>query len=499
MAKEMTVPSIRTLQSQFALPICLVGMDACWIYTVAWLFSSVVLSPVTAFPVPSALLLGLLEFAGWLLASYLIDNTNTSQTGIRAIMAASGFVVSLAIGLVLTPFTGTYNIVSLLVWLYIIIISVSVWMLGGYRASERAGFSDVYATFRFGLVAIAAAALLSTALAFARVNNLWDELGGVALWFFAFSLVGLALGNRDAIRNESGEGGVRSWGWLLGITVGLILVLGTVGQAFGSDGLIGALQQVVSAAVGIVAFVLYGIAFLVVWPLTLLNIDLGPMGPSSGPSNPPPSTIGSAEEQLRRTRPELFQDIGPDSIPPELQSLFMGLASALVVAALLYLLVLWLRRTRRDMPHHEGEDRESFGSWALLVAQIREFFARLLARFRPKQAATAGAGEDDISELWSKPEYVGTLTVRQMYARLLLLAGRAGYPRKPQQTPTEYMRTLSSALPSLKGEFADITSAYIEARYGAVPASSGAVEAAASAWRRAEPVLSSEVSRQRLN
>ena len=492
----MTIPAIRTIQSRFALPICLVGMDACWVYTVAWLFSSIVLSPVTDFPVPGALLLGLLEFAGWLLASYLIDNTNTSQSGIRAIMASSGFVVSLAIGLVLTPFTGAYTIVSLLVWLYIIIISVAVWMLGGYRASERADFSDVYATFRFGLVAIAGAALVSTLLAFGRVNDLWDRLGGVALWFFAFSLVGLALGNRDAIRRESGDGGVRSWGWLLTVTVGLILLLGTVGQAFGSGGLIGALQQVVGAAVGVVAFVLYGIAFVIVWPLTLFGVDLGPMGPpSSQQSQPPPP--GSAADSLRRSRPDLFQEGTTTAIPPELQSLFMGLASALVVVTLLYFLVLWLRRTRRDIPHPDGEDRESFGSWDLLVAQVKEFFARLLARFRPQQAALAGA--DDLSELWSKPEFSGTLTVRQMYARLLLLAGRAGYPRKPQQTPTEYMRVLSSALPSLKGELADITSAYIEARYGSKPASSGAVQAAATAWRRAEPVLADEVSRQRLN
>jgi hypothetical protein len=494
----MTITSIRTIQSRFALPVCLVGMDACWVYTVAWLFSSIVLSPVTDFPVPGALLLGLLEFAGWLLASYLIDNTNTSQGGIRAIMASSGFVVSLAIGLVLTPFTGAYNIVSLLVWLYIIIISVAVWMLGGYRASERAGFSDVYATFRFGLVAIAGAALVSTLLAFGRVNDLWGQLGGVALWFFAFSLVGLALGNRDAIRRESGDGGVRSWGWLLVVTVGLILLLGTVGQAFGSGGLIGALQQVVGAAVGVVAFVLYGIAFLLVWPLTLFGVDLGPLGPPAAQQSQP-APPGSAADALRRTRPDLFEGVTPAAIPAELQSLFMGLASALVVVTLLYFLVLWLRRTRRDMPHPDGEDRESFGSWDLLVAQIKEFFSRLMARFRPQRAAAAGAGEDDLSELWSKPEFSGTLTVRQMYARLLLLAGRAGYPRKPQQTPSEYMRVLSSALPSLKGEFADITSAYIEARYGEKPASSGAVQAAASAWLRAEPVLSSEVTRQRLN
>jgi uncharacterized membrane protein YhdT len=470
-------------------------MDACWVYTVAWLFSTIVLSPVTAFPVPGALLLGLLEFAGWLLASYLIDNTNTSQSGIRAIMAASGFVVSLAIGLVLTPFSGAYSIVSLLVWLYIIIISMSVWMLGGYRASERAGFADVYATFRFGLVAIAAAALLSTLLAFGRVNNLWGDLGGVALWFFCFSLVGLALGNRDAIRRESGDGGVRSWGWLLAVTVGLILLLGTVGQAFGSGGLIAALQGAVTAVVGAVAFVLYGIAFVLVWPLTLFNIDLGPMGPP--PAQPSPGTPpGTAAESLRRARPDLFQEGTPGNIPPELQSLFMGLASALVVATLLYFLVLWLRRTRRDLPHNEAEDRESFGSWDLLVAQLKELFNRLMARFRPKAAATEGAGEDDIAALWGKPDFVGTLTVRQMYTKLLLLGGRAGYPRRPQQTPIEYMRVLSSALPSLKGEFADITSAYIEARYGNLPASTPAVDAAISAWRRAEPVLLAEAARQ---
>jgi Domain of unknown function (DUF4129) len=102
-----------------------------------------------------------------------------------------------------------------------------------------------------------------------------------------------------------------------------------------------------------------------------------------------------------------------------------------------------------------------------------------------------GAQEDDLAALQGRPEWSGTLSVRQIYARLQRLAATIGYPRAPQQTPIEYLRVLSAAMPNLTNDFTDITAAYLQARYGAVPAPGPAVLAATNAWKRAEPVLES--------
>jgi hypothetical protein len=174
---------------------------------------------------------------------------------------------------------------------------------------------------------------------------------------------------------------------------------------------------------------------------------------------------------------------------PELQTLFMVIAAVLVVVVAVYLMTRWLRRTRPNRLQAEDEERNGFGSWSLLLSQLRTWLRRLLARFRKPVPAPIAAQEDDLAVLRDRPEWVGTLSVRQIYARLLKLAGSAGYPRASYQTPAEYLRLLSGALPDLRSELSDITAAYVEARYGPMPASQAAVQAATVAWRRAEPML----------
>jgi Domain of unknown function (DUF4129) len=504
--RSATQSTIRSPHSAM-VSLCFAGMDACWIYIVAWLFSQVVLARVTNFPVPPLFALVLLELGGWGLMIYLLDRTSLSLGAVRSIMAGAGLVLAGAVAFALSPLNGgTNSVILVLMFLYAGLISLTLWLLGGYRATERVAYEDIYANFRLGLVAISVAALLSTMVANKRINDLWTELGGVGIWFFVFGLVGLALGNWEAVRRETGGDGRRAetgmkslrtaqggypqgpWGWMVAASVGVILLLGLVGQAFGGQDVLSTLQNVVLYTLTLIAFALYGLVYIILWPLSLLNIHLEPVGTlqQSTPTPTPQRSLGPIDKALHD-----FSLTSPFAMTAELQTLFMVIAAILVVAGAVYLMTRWLRRTRPDRLHNEEEERVGFGSWSLAMAQLRIWLKRLLARFRRAAPATIAAEEDDLALLQGRAEWVGTLSVRQIYARLLKLAGSAGYPRASYQTPAEYLRLLSGALPDLRAELSEITAAYVEARYGPTPASPAAVQAATTAWRRAEPVLTS--------
>jgi Domain of unknown function (DUF4129) len=486
--------AIRNPQSAL-LPVCFAGMDACWIFAVAWLFSQVVLSDVTDFPVPPVFMLVALELGGWAVMTYLLDRTALPIGLIRSMMAGVGLVLSAAIAFALSPYNpATFSIIWVFVQFFAGFISLGLWMVGGYRATERANYEDIYSTFRLGLVAMSVAALLSTVLANKQINQLWTELGGVGLWFFVFGLGGLALGNREAVRLETGNVGMKSWGWMVVGSVAGILLFGSLGQGFGGKDVLTTLQDGVLTILAVIAFIFYGLFYLLLWPLSLLNIQLGPIGSSPLPTpTPAPTNAQNPLDQLQKTHIA----VGSFQIPAELQSAFMTLAAGLVVAAVAYFMAQWLRRTGANRTQVEDEERVNFGSWRLLLAQLRAWLLRLLVRFRKPAPAVVTAEEDDLAALQGHLELAGTLSVRQIYAHLLKLAASAGYPRASYQTPIEYLRFLSTALPDLRSDLNDITGAYLEARYAPLPTSLLSVQTASAAWRRAEPALVEESAKRK--
>ncbi|MEO8288075.1 MAG: DUF4129 domain-containing protein [Chloroflexota bacterium] len=472
------------------LSICLAGMDACWIFTASWLFSKVVLAGVVNIVLPPVVLLALLELGGWGMMAYLLDHTSLPLGAVRAIMGGVGLLLAVGISVALNPFdAATYSVIWIIVLVFGVLLSLGLWLLGGYRATERVAFEDVYSAFRLGLVVIAASALFSTFVANSRINDLWAELGGVSTWFFVFSLAGLALGNREAVRRETGNLGMKSWGWMVAASVGVILLMSLLGQALGGQDVVSSIQSVIVGVLLVVGTILFGLLYIVLWPFSLVGLNIEGFNYNPQQSQPPatPQNEGLIEKAQKE-----WTGASPISIPAGLETLFMVVAAALIIGVALYLMTRWLRRTRADRPDIEEEEREGFGSWSLFVAQVRTWINRLLARFRKPVPATVEAEEDDLAALVGNAEMRGTLSVRQIYARLLKLAGTAGYPRAAYQTPVEYLGFLSAALPNLRGELNDITAAYQEARYGPVPVSPMAVQAAASAWRRAEMVLVEE-------
>jgi len=76
------------------------------------------------------------------------------------------------------------------------------------------------------------------------------------------------------------------------------------------------------------------------------------------------------------------------------------------------------------------------------------------------------------------------LTVREMYRRLLRHGTALGHPRRPAETPREYLERLRGA-PTIDGEDADLlTALYADVRYGDKSERPDDIERAARAWER---------------
>jgi hypothetical protein len=79
---------------------------------------------------------------------------------------------------------------------------------------------------------------------------------------------------------------------------------------------------------------------------------------------------------------------------------------------------------------------------------------------------------------------LSAITIRRIYANLVRLATRAGYPRARSETPFEYVGTLQQVWPGLESDVALITDAYVQAHYGQVPESRDELQQIRACWER---------------
>lgn len=456
-------------------------MDGSWLYIFAWLFARIILGQVAIFAVPHAVLLGIVELGAMLLTMYVIRRGQGDAT-LRVTMALSGLGMSAILAFVYTPLSA-FTAIYFVPFFYTALLILGVWAAGSSRGTSPDTYERAYFHFRLGLGVIVVSVLFATLVTGSAINALWSELWGVVLFFFATGLGALALGNRETVRRESADSGLRSWGGMLGASIGLILLLGILAQAFGAGDVLSTIRNVVLSVLEVIAGILYVFVLIVTWPFTFCNIK----GEATPNLAPPPS--GTPEpDQLEPFRQFQRENEGynPINIPVEWQAILITIAGVLVLSAIVYFLFRWLSSTRIQRTEAFEEEHERFGSWQLLWAQFRVWLDRLLGRFRKPDAAAEAEEYDDLAALQGRPEMAGTLSIRQIYARLLSDARKAGYPRAPQQTPSEYLRILCNALPGIKPYLETITSAYLEARYSPYPASSASVSNANEAWRHIE-------------
>lgn len=76
--------------------------------------------------------------------------------------------------------------------------------------------------------------------------------------------------------------------------------------------------------------------------------------------------------------------------------------------------------------------------------------------------------------------------IRWVYRQLMVLSVELNNPRKPGQTPLEFLPELGELFTDLNSDLSLITNAYIKVRYGKYPETEEEVDAVEASWRRIE-------------
>ena len=88
---------------------------------------------------------------------------------------------------------------------------------------------------------------------------------------------------------------------------------------------------------------------------------------------------------------------------------------------------------------------------------------------------------------------LGALSPRERilyyYWSILRRADRVGFGRRRQDTPIEYHKTLMPHLSQAEQEMADLTDAFLEARYSEHPLESGRDQSTRANWQRIKEAL----------
>ena len=83
----------------------------------------------------------------------------------------------------------------------------------------------------------------------------------------------------------------------------------------------------------------------------------------------------------------------------------------------------------------------------------------------------------------------GTLSIREIYRRLLWQASYSRIARRYHETPYEYARRLGQAVPDGSMQLSELTNLYINVRYGDLEAEHKQVDYANSLWRILQRLL----------
>jgi hypothetical protein len=318
----------------------------------------------------------------------------------------------------------------------------------------------------FGLAAV----LLASAAVPWRLPDLPVVLTGSALLALFSGLVGISLARAlDAGPRHRGTrlGVSRQWTlMLLGIVCALLVVSLLVSNAFTFE----VVLAVFRALLGVIEKLLLAVLYLISIPVGFImelvtNLFQGLFN------------SGEQPEQRDRPLPDLNRQLEQQrqgGSPPEflliLRWVLIGVLALLLLLVAIRLLARAIRSLRdRDWEEEEYEELRDF-VWPGL--SLRAGLRSLLDRRRRTPGTgpairERGPGED----------------AREMYRELLRIGTELERPRAPSETPSEYARSLTSVEPinNSRRDVDTLTRAYIQARYGPDPPTTGTLRKAREA------------------
>jgi uncharacterized membrane protein YuzA (DUF378 family) len=160
-----------------------------------------------------------------------------------------------------------------------------------------------------------------------------------------------------------------------------------------------------------------------------------------------PEAIRRATERAQQERPEFDPNEAIGS-PPEIMTLFVAVFLSLVALGIMYWIYSTLIGHQRTRQGRSTRSRSRIAGDSPLSG-IRSALGRLWRH------------GDDEGPVPSE----GRAAIRHHYRRFQVLLARADLPRRVSQTPREYELTLANRLESSQRQLAEITDAYVLARY----------------------------------
>lgn len=449
-------------------------MDVCWLAPLV----AVVSGLLGHGPIPALVLLALYVAAFWsgrLLSRLALDPVRTRILSIylaaTAILIAekalhyaayswldAGWLLRLASDLIQMARATPPAALTL-------VCGVGLWYAGLRLSAGQSARAIVPLHFSAGL------AIFAFVLVLAAMRGLPDPTAGIFAFFFC-GLMAIALARLHDLPAGQAPAAGRYWLTILLAAIAVVLVVSAilvvVLSAIGGAG-----ESALSALSGLsrllgqaLLLILTPFGYLVAWLIAVLEWLNGGVRRSADPNFSAPA------QPLDRA------DTAPTQIPFIIEQILRVAPLVLFLALAAWLITRALSRKRELSEDAASEYRESIGGLGSLWGDVTGFLGGLWARL-------SGQARERIDSLTavSAPEG-GGLSVRQLYGRLLRLAAGLGAPRRPDQTPLEFLPELKRALPAAGSDPDDLTAAYLHARYALRPPTDEEVQAARAAWDR---------------
>ena len=337
----------------------------------------------------------------------------------------------------------------------------ALWWHGQRTGQSPPEHDSTVRAFGIGALAFAAALLWAAGLRPALV-----ALPPSVLLYLAAGLPALSLARLKEVRRDLQTNVARgepahldaAWWRTLAPPVAVVLGSGLLAALLLSDttwrgAILAALSAAGEAVVAVLYLPILAIGLVAEWLVYLLRRLRRPPGEQEAP----PAAPGGAAELLRQLQREYEAPLYLDT----LRWVALALGGVLVLLAFLASSRAVRRVRERDAAH--GLSRESLSTWQLLLADVRAFWRGLLRRLRNQARALNAAlprpGRGDAAG------DAAARDAREAYRELLSLGRENALPRRPHETPDEYLDAWTGALPAT-AEASALTASYKRTRYG---------------------------------
>ena len=372
---------------------------------------------------------------------------------------------------------------------FALIAGLYLWWRGISLGRSRLYFDNIYTAF---LIQLATLVFLVIMWGFSfknkAVQTLTSDIGIYVAGFFFFGLVALAISNlkivqeRIKTKGESSKNFGRRWLAIILSVIGGMVLLGIGFASIFSTQWIASLQRLLNtitdAYAKVVGYLLYAVGYLVqwityvyLWILSLLNHKKPEL-----PNNP-----------FELANPNKPEGTTPGALPPWVLLTIKLTLLALVLAVVLFLIIRTIRRRHFTKTDEDlEEEQESLWSWGSFKSDVITFFKMILQRFQRKAKPVPSS----IPAKWQPEEDVKRrLSIREIYQHLLWQGARLRIPRESYETPSEYAGRLGHFAPDSTEPLQEITSLYLDVRYGEHQIEDKRTDEANTVWEKLLNVL----------